>query len=179
MVTGSGDFELTVHELRVVARYVTDTAQELLPVFESADPDDPRPRAAVDAAWDFVHGAPRTALQRVTSVDAHRAAREASTEVSRLTAQAAGDAASAAYLHPIRKAHQVGHILRAAANAARIAEIQSDGDEDAANRIIEQARARATPLLIEILCRYPSPPSGRSRAAQLMSALDSAIRASR
>src|SRR5690606_37970754 len=48
-----GDFELTMDELRVVARYVAGTAQELLPVFEEVHPDDVRPRAAVDAAREF------------------------------------------------------------------------------------------------------------------------------
>lgn len=39
-------------------------------------PDDPRPGAAVEAAWAFVNGAPRSRLQRTTSLDAHRAARD-------------------------------------------------------------------------------------------------------
>ncbi len=96
MTSVTGDFELTHEELRVVARYVAESAQEVLPLFESTTPDDPRPRAALDAAWEFIHGARRTKLQRVTSMDAHRAAGDAPTEVTRLAAQAAGDAASAA-----------------------------------------------------------------------------------
>lgn len=63
----AGDFELTTDELRVVARYVAETAAEVLPVFEAASPGDPRPRLALDAAWEFVGGARRTKLQRVTS----------------------------------------------------------------------------------------------------------------
>jgi hypothetical protein len=169
------DFELTTDELRVVARFVAETADELLPVFENANPDDARPRAAVAAAWLFVDGAPRTKLQRVASMDAHRAAREAPTEASRLAAQAAGDAASAAYLHPIAKAHQVGHILRAAANAARVSEINADS----AAATIQKARQRATPALTDILLRYPPAPTGNSRVSQLMTALDTALRTSR
>ncbi|GAA1422825.1 hypothetical protein GCM10009601_24930 [Streptomyces thermospinosisporus] len=171
-----GDFELTMGELRVVARYVADTAQELLPLFEEAHPDDGRPRAAVDAAREFIDGAPRTGLQRVASMDAHRAAQEAATETARLAAQAAGDAASAAYLHPIAKAHQVGHILRAAANAARIAEIRAGEDPAACDKALEEARARATPALRGILERYPPAPRGRSRTAQLMADLDASLR---
>ncbi|MDJ1132866.1 putative immunity protein [Streptomyces iconiensis] len=177
--TVSGDFELTMDELRVVARYVAQTAQEVLPVFEDASPGDPRPRAALDAAWEFVNGARRTKLQRVTSLDAHRAAKEARTEASRLAARAAGDAASAAYLHPIAKAHQVGHILRAAASAARVAEISAGDDPAVGNSAIEQARQRATPVLIGVLHRYPLAPPGRDRVAQLMTALDTSLRASR
>jgi hypothetical protein len=116
-------------------------------------------------------------LQRVTSLDAHRAAKEATSESARLAARSAGDAASAAYLHPLAQSTQVGHILRAAASAARIAELNTDGDPDAAGRLIERARQRATPGLVQVLCRYPSPAAGRSRVAQLMCTLDSALRA--
>ena len=119
----SGDFDLTMDELRVVARYVAWHAEDVLPVFEQAVSDDPRPRAAVDAARVFINGANRTRLQRVTSLDAHRAARSAPSEASRLAARSAGDAASAAYLHPIAQASQIGHILRAAASAAYIQEL--------------------------------------------------------
>ncbi|MBM4470011.1 exonuclease SbcC [Rhodococcus hoagii] len=89
MTVVSGDFELTIEELRCVARYVVESAEEVLPVFEAVSPDDPRPRAAVDAAWEFVNGARRTNLQRRTSLDAHRAAKEAPTEAARLAARAA------------------------------------------------------------------------------------------
>jgi hypothetical protein len=169
------DVELTTDELRAVARYVAETAEAVLPVFESAHPDDPRPRAALRAAWDFVDGAERSRVQRVTSLDAHRAAREAATEVARLAARSAGDAAAAAYLHPLARATQVGHILRAAASAARIAELQA-GDAGAADRAVEEARRRASPVLVDVLSRYPSAPASRTRVGLLMSALDSALR---
>lgn len=178
MTTVTDDFDLTPEELRVVARYVAESAQNVLPAFESACPDDSRPRAAIDSAWTFIDGAHRTKLQRVTSLDAHRAAKQAPTEAARLAAQAAGDAASAAYLHPIAKGHQVGHILRAVANAARIAEIEA-GDPGAAEQLIERARQRATPVLVDVLRRYPPAPRGRSRAAQLMAALESTLRTAR
>ncbi|WP_405900441.1 exonuclease SbcC [Streptomyces sp. NBC_00727] len=176
MTSMSGDFELSVGELRVVARYATEAAQGVLAVFEDAHPGDTRPRAAIDAAWEFIGGAPRTRLQRVTAMDAHRAAEDAVTEAARLAAQAAGDAAAAAYLHPIAKAHQVGHILRAAANAARVAELCAGDDPGAGDRAVERARERATPVLIDVLRRYPPAPGGRSRAAQLMAALDASLR---
>jgi hypothetical protein len=183
MITGragmrSGDFDLTMDELRVVACYVTEAAQEVLAVFEDTHPDDPRPRTAVAAAWQFVNGAPRSRAQRTASLEAHRAAKEAGTEAARLAAQAAGDAASAAYLHPIAKAHQVGHILRAAASSARIAEINHGGDPEAGDKVLQRARQRATPVLIDVLRRYPPAPAGRSRVAHLMATLDGALRAS-
>jgi hypothetical protein len=177
VTTVSGDFELTMDELRVVTHYVLESAEEVLPVFEEASPGDPRPRAAIDAAREFVSGARRTTLQRVTSLNAHRAAREAPTEAARLAARAAGDAASAAYLHPIAKATQVGHILRAAASAARVGELNADGDPRVGLRLIEEARQRAAPALIGILNRYPLAPTGKSRAVQLMTILDTSLRA--
>ncbi len=109
-VVANGDFELTLDELRLVAQFGAESAQDVLPLFERSRPDDPRPRAALDAAWEFINGARRTNRLRVTSTDAHRAAKETPDEVARLAAQGAGDAAAAAYLHPIAKAHQVGHI---------------------------------------------------------------------
>ncbi|MFD7288371.1 putative immunity protein [Streptomyces sp. NPDC059863] len=178
MTTVSGDFDLTMDELRVVARFVAESAQEVLPLFEEAVPGDPRPRAALDAAWEFVNGAKRTNLQRVTSLEAHRAAKEAGTEAARLAARSAGDAASAAYLHPIARATQVGHILRAAASAARIAEIRAGDDPTVGHTQIEQARQRATPVLIAVLSRYPLAPIAKNRVAQLMSTLDASLRAS-
>jgi len=78
---------------------------------------------------------------------------------ARHAARSAGDAASAAYLHPIARATQVGHILRAAANAARATELGAGDDPDIGDALIEQARRGATPALIAVLNRYPLAPS--------------------
>lgn len=176
MVIEPGDFELSMDELRVVARYAVESAQEVLPLFEKSHPDDRRPRAAVEAAWTFVDGATRTKLQRIAALDAHRAAKDASTEAAKHAAHAAGDAAAAAYLHPLAKATQVGHILRAAAHAARAAELAADGDPRVGNQRIEQACQRATPALVDVLTRYPVALTSKSRVAQLMKTLDTSLR---
>ena len=176
MVTEPGDFELSMDELRVVARYAVESAQDVLPLFEKSHPDDRRPRAAVEAAWTFVDGANRTMLQRIAALAAHRAAKDATTEAAKHAAHAAGDAAAAAYLHPLAKATQVGHILRAAAHAARAAELAADGDPRVGNHRIEQACQRATPALVDVLRRYPVAPSSKSRVAQLMKTLDTSLR---
>jgi hypothetical protein len=172
----TGDFDLAMDELRVVARYVVQHAEDVLPVYEDAVPGDPRPRAAIEATWAFINGARRTRWQRAASVDAHRAARTAPSEEARLAARCAGDAASAAYLHPIARAGQVGHILRAAASAARIGELAAGDDPLAGNALLERSRDRAAPALIGVLRRYPPATGGRSRVAQLMSALDRSLR---
>ena len=77
LTTRAGYFELTTDELRVVARYAVEGAQEVLPLFEEANSEDLRPRLAIEAAWEFANGAARTKLQRVAAVDAHRAAKSA------------------------------------------------------------------------------------------------------
>ncbi|MGC4894323.1 putative immunity protein [Micromonospora sp. DT31] len=175
-MTAPGDFELTTDELREVARYAVRHAEDVLAVYERAVPGDGRPRAAVDAAWTFVRGAARTKLQRVASLEAHRAARSAPTESARLAARAAGDAAAAAYLHPLAKATQVGHILRAAANAARVAELEAGGDESVRQALLDRSRGLATPELVDVLRRYPPVTGGGGRVARLMSALDHDLR---
>lgn len=60
--------------LIALATGVTESAKSVLPVFEAGHPEDRRPRAAIEAAWAFAHGAARTNLQRVAALDAHRAA---------------------------------------------------------------------------------------------------------
>lgn len=176
MTAPQGDFALTTGELRFVARFVVESAEEVLPVFELARPGDARPRDALDAAWAFVGGQRRTRWQRVASLDAHRAAREAPDEASCLAARAAGGAASAAYLHPIARATQVGHVLRAAACAARVAELAAGDDPAVGLERLDDARRRASPELVDVLRRYPAAPTGRSRVAHLMSLLDRSLR---
>lgn len=175
-VTNSqGDFPLSLDELRVVARYAAESAQESLFIFEADRPEDRRVRAAISAAWEFVHGAPRSTLQRVAAIEAHRAAKDATTPAASAAARAAGDAAASAYLHPVARASQVGHILRAAALSARACELAT-GDETVAAQVIERARRRASPTLVEVLRRYPSAPEGKNRVDQLWKALDTALR---
>jgi hypothetical protein len=168
--------ELSTQDLRVIARYAVESAQEVLSIFEERHPDDRRPRVAVEAAWTFAEGAERTKLQRTSALAAHKAAQEATSEAAREAARAAGHAAAAAYLHPLAKATQVKHILGAAAHAARAAELVAGGDHRVGAQRIEQARQRATPELVAVLKRYPAAPSGGNRVAQLMSALDTALR---
>ncbi|WP_222131416.1 putative immunity protein [Pseudonocardia sp. C8] len=177
---------MTTEDLRVVTRYAVECAEDVLPIFEDPHPHDRRPRAAIDAARAFVGGAARSRLQRVTSLDAHRAAKEATIEAAVHSARAAGDAAAAAYLHPpgavwewtsIRaRTSQVGHILRPAAHAARATELAAGRDPATGDLYIERARLRATPALADIVRRYPPPPDGVNRVARLMTALDTALR---
>ena len=171
-----GDFELTMDELRAVAGYAVTCAEPALVIFQKERPDDPRPAAALRAARVFAEGASRSRLQRAAATDAHRAGREASGQAARHAAIAAGDAAAAAYLHPLAKATQVRHILGAAANAARAAELAAGDDPVVAEYVVTAAAKRATPQVLEVLTRYPRAPQGSSRVAILMQRLDGMLR---
>ena len=163
-------------ELRAVAGYAVACAEPALVVFRKARPDDPRPAAALDAARVFAQGAPRSRLQRTAAADAHRAARDATSDAARHAATAAADAAAAAYLHPLATPTQVRHILGAGSYAARAAELARGDDPVVAEYVITAAAKRATPLVRDVLTRYPRAPKGRSRVAVLMQRLDSLLR---
>ena len=70
----------------------------------------------------------------------------------------------------------MGHILRAAARAAAATELDADGGAGAATAALDRAQRRATPVLLDVLLRYPPVAGGRNRTAQLMQALDTALR---
>lgn len=170
------DFELTMDELRGVALFAAQCARPALHLFEQACPGDARPAEAVTAALEFADGTPRSNRQRTTAVAAHRAARDAPTEQARYAALAAGDAAASAYLHPLAKATQVRHILGAAAHAARAGEVSRGDDAVVGEYMLDAARRRVTPIVLDVLSRYPRAPEGRTRVADLMQRLDSLLR---
>ncbi|MDR6973926.1 hypothetical protein J2X68_000595 [Streptomyces sp. 3330] len=125
MPTKSDKIELSDQELREIAGYAAECARRTLPIFERSLPADPRPREAVAAADAFAGGGRRTGALRQSAWAAFRAAREAEAVLPAAAdaARAASHAAAAAYLHPLADAHQVKHILGAAAHAARAEEL--------------------------------------------------------
>lgn len=163
-------------ELRAVTRYAVACAQPALVIFHKDCPDDLRPAAALHAGRVFAEGAPRSRLQRAAAADAHRAAGDLMTEAASHAATAAGDAAGAAYLHPLAKANQVRHILGAAAHAARAAELARGNDPVVAEYVITAAARRATPEVLDVLTRYPRSPKGGTGVAILMERLDGMLR---
>ncbi len=167
---------LSMRDLREVTGYAAESAQEALGIFESAHPADSRPRDAIDAAWTFARGGKRGKTLRDTGWAALKAARDADTAAAGDAARAAVCAASAAYLHPLAKAPQVKHILGAAAHAARAAELVASDDRDVGADHIEQARRRATPVVVDVLSRYPTAPPGGGRVGELLRDLDGALR---
>jgi hypothetical protein len=171
-----GAILLSLQDLREVTRYAAESAQEVLEIFERAHPADSRPRDAIDAAWTFARGGERGKTLRDAAWAAQKAARDADTAAAGDAARAAMCAASAAYLHPLADAHQVKHILGAAAHAARAAELIAGDNRAVGAAHVEQARRRAAPAVVDVLKRYPAAPPGGGRVGELLRALDGALR---
>jgi hypothetical protein len=148
----------------------------VLEIYEGAQPADSRPRDAIDAAWTFARGGERGKTPRDTGWAAHKAAQGADTAAAGDAARAAMCAASAAYGHPLADAHQVKHILGAAAHAARAAELMAGDARAAGADHLEHARRRATPVVVGVLGRYPAAPPGGGRVGELLRDLDEALR---
>jgi Imm-5 like putative immunity protein len=172
----TSEIVLSMQDLREVTSYAAESAQEVLEIFERAHPADSRPRDAVDVAWAFARGGKRGKTLRDTAWAAQKAAQTADTAAARDAARAAMSAASAAYLHPLADAHQVKHILGAAAHAGRAAELMAGDDRAVGADYIELARRRATPIVVDVLSRYPAAPPGGGRVGELLRDLDQALR---
>jgi hypothetical protein len=96
--------------------------------------------------------------------------------VRRATLRAALAAAGAAFLHPLAKATQVKHILGSAAHAARAFELCAGDDLAVGADHIAQARILASPVVVEVLKRYPVAPRGGGRVGELIRQLDASLR---
>ncbi|WP_265521144.1 putative immunity protein [Oerskovia flava] len=171
------EVDLTLDEIRAVAGYAAQCALEVLPLVEDVEPDDARPRDAVDAALAFAAGGRRTNALRADAFAALRAAKDASTPVAEHVARAAGHAAGAAYLHPLARATQVKHILGSAAHATRAAELAASDDHRVGAEHLDRSREAAPALVVDVLRRYPAAPDGGGRVGELVRLLDGALRA--
>ena len=179
MADDSTTIELSRSELREVAGYAVACARPALAIFESDRRDDRRPRAAIDAAQAFADGGERTKALRDSAWAAHRAAqeaRDAGQAAASDAARAAGDAVGAAFLHPLPKATQVKHILGSAAHAARAFELSAGDDPAVGPDRIAQFRMLASPVVVDVLRRYPSAPPGGGRVGELIRTLDGSLR---
>jgi hypothetical protein len=178
VVDETDEVVLSTDDLREITGYAARCAETVLDVFESVHPEDSRPQAAIDAAWAFARGGGRGKALRDTAWAALRAAGETGDAAAEHAARAAMAAASAAYLHPLADAHQVKHILGAAAHAARTVELVAGGDEGVGAEHLERARERCPAEVVDILARFPAAPSGGGRVGQLLRDLDAALRRS-
>ncbi|MEO0027464.1 MAG: hypothetical protein RL716_795 [Actinomycetota bacterium] len=73
-------------------------AQSVLKVFERAEPDDDRPRKALDALKLWMRGELEVGKVRDAAFAAHAAARETTSESAKFAARACGQAASVAHV---------------------------------------------------------------------------------
>ncbi len=175
----TGEIILSMGDLREVTAFAAEGAADVLEIFESSRPSDPRPRNAVAAARAFAAGGRRGKALRDAAWASLKAAQEAEDAAASQVARAAMCASSAAYLHPLARPTQVRHILGAAVHGAHAAELDAGDEADVAIRHLERAVRHASPAVAEVLCRYPSPPSGGGRVGELLRILDRMLRAER
>jgi hypothetical protein len=171
--------ELRMAELREVAGYAAACALAALAIFERERRDDRRPRAAIEAAQAFADGAKRTKALRDCAWAAQRAAheaRDAGKDAASEAARSALAAAGAAFLHPLAKATQVKHILGSAGHAARAFELAAGDDPAIGADHIAQSRLLASPVVLDVLRRYPAAPGGGGRVGALIRQLDTLLR---
>lgn len=167
---GPAAIELSMDELREITGYAAACARRVLPLFERALPADPRPREAVEAAEAFAGGGRRTAALRRSAWAAYKAAQEAregAPSAAEDAARAASHAAAAAFLHPRASAHQVKHVLGAAAHAARAEELAEEW---------APADGSAPPAVSAVLVRLPPAPAGGGRVGEIVRDLDGSLR---
>ncbi|MCJ0867998.1 putative immunity protein [Streptomyces sp. AP-93] len=176
MTGDASEIVLSTQDLREVAAFTAACAEAVLEIFEADQPDDLRPRDAVSAAWEFARGGERGRSLRDTAWAALKAAKGADTAAAREAAWAAMSAAGSAYLHPLAKATQVKHILGAGAHAARAAELVAGDDLSVGSENLEQTVRRATPVVVDVLKRFPAAPSGGGRVGELIRMLDADLR---
>ncbi|MBL8162104.1 MAG: hypothetical protein JNJ61_08970 [Anaerolineae bacterium] len=109
---------------KVVALWAADCAERVLPYFDDAYPEDPRPNAAIEAARAWAHGTMKFTAVRKAALDAHAAARDAqSIPAACSAARAAGHAAATAHV----PRHAMGTAIYAV-SAVRDASPPADAD---------------------------------------------------
>ena len=117
---------LTDADHHLLALWAAACAEHVLPLFEAARPEDPRPREAIEHARAWVRGEVRMMQARAAGGHAMGAARDLS-GAPRFAAYAAGQAAVVA--------HVAAHDLGAAAYAIKAIRAAAPGDGEAAGRL--------------------------------------------
>jgi thymidine phosphorylase len=118
---------LTDSDHRLLALWAASCAEHVLDLFESAEPEDPRPREAIEHAHAWVRGEVKITQARRAAGRAMAAARDLR-GAARHAAYAAGQAGVVA--------HVAAHELGAAAYAIKAARAGApDGEGDGAGRL--------------------------------------------
>jgi hypothetical protein len=108
---------------RLLAQWAAECAEHVLPLFEAAQPSDPRPRRAVELTRAWVRGEITMTQARTAGGKANAAARDLS-GAARWAAFAAGQAAVVAHV----AAHELGAAAYAI-KAARAAAPKGEGED--------------------------------------------------
>ena len=116
---------LTNLDHQLLALWAATCAEHVLPLFESVQPSDPRPRRAIEQARAWVRGEVKMMQARASGGAANSAARPLS-GAARFAAYAAGQAAVVAHV----AAHELGaaaYAIKAARAAALVGEVEHTG----------------------------------------------------
>jgi hypothetical protein len=84
----------------------------VLPIFEKIEPDDKRPRLALETLTSWMKGEATLTQVRQAAFDAHEAARDVTDDAARFAARTCGQAASVAHV-----VTHAPHVTRYAAKA--------------------------------------------------------------
>ncbi|QNA83565.1 hypothetical protein G4G27_05770 [Sphingomonas sp. So64.6b] len=168
--------QLTIEDLRHIARWAADCAERTLPIFEAKALDDTRPRDAIAESRVFADGGTRTATLRKIAWAAHAVAREVGDPAAAAAARAASTAAASAYTHPIATPHQVNHILGPAAYAAHATILAAAGDDGVGEAEIRWAIERASLAVRQAVRRMPARAPGKGPLGLLFYRLDTGLR---
>ena len=133
---------LTDDDHRLLALWAADCAEHVLHVFESAAPQDPRPRQAIEQVRAWTRGEVTMSQSRAAGGHAMAAARDL-TGAPRHAAFAAGQAACVA--------HVAAHELGAAAYAIKAARAAAPADDDAGQRECRWQRGQLPEAVRELV----------------------------
>jgi hypothetical protein len=96
----------------IAAEKARDEALLVLPIFEKIEPDDKRPRLALETLTSWMKGEATLTQVRQAAFDAHEAARDVTDDAARFAARTCGQAASVAHV-----VTHAPHVTRYAAKA--------------------------------------------------------------
>ena len=142
LVTVRRGGSLTDEDHRLLARWAADCAEHVLPLFEAARPDDPRPRQAIEATRTWAAGDAAMMATRAVGGHAMGAARDLR-GAPRFAAYAAGQAAVVAHVaeHDLGAAAYAIKAAVAAAPAPRAEEVRRAECQWQRDRLPEAVRS--------------------------------------
>lgn len=89
---------LNEQDHKTLVLWAADCAEHVLPIFERINPNDDRPRKALEAGRAWVSGLIPMSAARAAAFASHAAARDSDSATARAAARAAGHAAATAHV---------------------------------------------------------------------------------